>query len=296
MRFNILTIFPEIWPEYLKAGILGRAQEDKLVEMAVINIRDFTTDKHRTVDDSPYGGGAGMVLKIEPIAKAIDSINFQFSKTNFQTIRQLADQIQETETPRRRIIVLSARGEQFTQAKAEEYAKLDELVLICGRYEGIDQRVADYLADEEISIGPYVLNGGEVAAMVVIEAVARLLPGVLGNEESLKEESYSQKIRNPPASGGTPPDGGGKSINPKPSLRQTLRRARQNRNSKSLNSKRVVNPESQKDETASSFTVEYPQYTKPAEYKGWKVPEVLLSGNHEEIRKWREGQKKKSAR
>ena len=166
---------------------------------------------------------------------------------------------------RRRVVVLSARGEQFTQAKAEEWTKLDELVLICGRYEGIDQRVADYLADEEISIGPYVLNGGEVAAMVVIEAVARLLPGVLGNEESLKEESYTDKskIQNPPASGGTSPDGGG--------------------NNKSMTNDKIQ-------------TLEYPQYTKPAEYNGWKVPEVLLSGNHEEIRKWREGQKKKSAR
>jgi tRNA (guanine37-N1)-methyltransferase len=261
MQFNILTIFPELFDSWQSASILHRAHEEELIKIGVHNIRDFTEDKHRTVDDTPYGGGAGMVLKIEPIAKAIDSINVQFPISNFQTKPNAS----MSKTPQRRIAVLSARGKQFTQAKAEEYAQLDELILICGRYEGIDQRVADYLADEEISIGPYVLNGGEVAAMVVIEAVARLLPGVLGNEESLREESYSEEIRNP------------KSLNPK-----------QIQNSKSLNSKLITNSKDQNNKIASDFTVEYPQYTKPAEYNGWKVPEVLLSGNHEEIRKWRD--------
>lgn len=283
MKFNILTIFPELFDSWQKASILHRAHEEELIEIGVHNIRDFTTDKHRTVDDSPYGGGAGMVMKIEPIDKALRALKSQIPNSKSQTIRQLADQIQKTKTPQRRIVVLSARGEQFTQAKAEEWAKLDELVLICGRYEGIDQRVADHLADEEISIGPYVLNGGEVAAMVVIEAVARLLPGVLGNPESLEEESHSGKIRNP------------KSVNPK-----------QIQNTKLLNSQPSLSPtgeatageakqiRNQKSEIRNY--VEYPQYTKPAEYNGWKVPEVLLSGNHEEIRNWREGQKKKSAR
>lgn len=244
MNFQILTIFPELFDSWQNAGILYRAKEKELITIGVHNIRDFTEDKHRTVDDTPYGGGAGMVMKIEPIAKTLDKI--QNLNVKLQNIRT---------------VVLSARGEQFTQTKAEEYAKLDELILICGRYEGIDQRVADNLADEEISIGPYVLNGGEVAAMVVIEAVARLLPGVLGNEDSLKEESYASS---------SPDKGrrGGVSTPFNSPLSQTR-------------------PEATAG-NAGGETIEYPQYTKPAEYNGWKVPEVLLSGNHREIRKWRE--------
>lgn len=217
MRFDVLTIFPEVFPAYWNASILGRARADKLIKTQAWNIRDFAEDKHKTVDDTPYGGGAGMVLKIEPIDKAIGSINDQFLMTNDQ---------------KRRTVVLSARGEQFTQAKAVEYSRLDQLILICGRYEGIDQRVADYLANEEISIGPYVLAGGELAALAVMEATARLIPGVLGNPESLEQESYSLSPR----------------------------------------------------------TIEYPQYTKPDDYKGWKVPEVLLSGDHARIEKWRMSQ------
>lgn len=223
MRFDILTIFQEVFPDYLSASILGRAQAEKLIECKTWNIRDFSLDKHKNVDDTPYGGGAGMVLKIAPIDKTLGAINDQFPIPNNQK--------------KRKIIVLSARGEQFTQAKAAEYATLDQLILICGRYEGIDQRVADYLADEEISIGPYVLAGGEAAAMVVIEAVARLIPGVLGNEASLTEESFSK---------GLP-----------------------------------------REAHASERSGEYPQYTKPEIYNGWKVPEILLSGNHEKIRQWR---------
>jgi tRNA (guanine37-N1)-methyltransferase len=219
MRIDILTIFPEIWSDYLGASILGRAQEEKLVDIRVHNIRDFAADKHKTVDDAPYGGGAGMVMKIEPIDRALHAL------------KKIENGNKENRT-----VVLSARGEQFDQRKAEEYAKLDQLTLICGRYEGIDQRVADYLADEELSIGPYVLNGGEVAAMAVLEATVRLIPGVLGNPNSLREESFIP--------------------NTKYEIRNT--------------------------------NVEHPQYTKPADYKGWKVPEVLLSGNHAGIKKWRE--------
>lgn len=214
MRFDVLTIFPEVFPAYLDASILGRVREAKLIETQIWNIRDFATDKHKTVDDTPYGGGPGMVMKVGPIDRMLRAI----------------EENRKQKTENRRIVVLSARGEQFTQAKAAEYAQLDQLVLICGRYEGIDQRVADHLADEEVSIGPYVLAGGEIAALTVIEATARLLPGVLGNEESLLEESHS------------------------------------------------------------STSAEYPQYTKPDDYNGWKVPEVLLSGNHGEIKKWRDGQ------
>lgn len=222
MRFNILTIFPELFQPFCDTSLIGDAAKQEIITIDTCNIRDYTEDNHHTVDDTPYGGGAGMVMKIEPIDRALSAIQ------------------QEHKTPKanRKTIVLAARGQQFTQAKALEYSKLDELTLICGRYEGIDQRVADYLADEEISVGPYVLNGGEVAAMVVIEAVARLIPGVIGNPGSLVEESHSQ-------------------------------------NWKPQNNDQITG-------------TEYPQYTKPVEYKGWRVPEVLLSGNHEEIRKWRE--------
>lgn len=222
MRFTILTLFPEAIEPYLAASILGRAREAGHLTTKLVNIRDFARDTHKTVDDTPYGGGAGMVMKIEPIDKALRALNDQAPMTK-----------------NRRIVVLSARGEPFTQAKAHEYASLDELVLICGRYEGIDQRVADHLADEELSLGPYVLAGGEIAALAVLEATARLIPGVLGNEESLVEESFTSTTSN---------------------LKLTT-------------------------------SIEYPQYTKPADYKGWQVPDVLLSGNHAEIAKWRKQQR-----
>jgi len=233
MKFTILTLFPEAIAPYLDASIIGRAQAAGAIETRLVNIRDFTSDAHKTVDDTPYGGGAGMVMKIEPIDKALASLGKKKG---------------------RKIVVLSARGQQFTQAKASEYAALDELVLICGRYEGIDQRVADHLADEEISIGPYVLAGGEIAALAVVEATARLIPGVLGNEESLSEESYNPPLTPPLSGRGHSPDKG-------------------------------RSPAEQE-----GGVLEYPQYTKPAEYNGWPVPEILLSGNHEEIRRWRAAQ------
>lgn len=218
MRFDILTLFPESVEPYLASSILGRAKKTGLIETQTWNIRDYATDKHSVTDDTPYGGGAGMVMKIEPIDLALQAVTAS------------------KEINKKKIIVLSARGEQFTQEKAQALAQFDQLVFICGRYEGIDQRVADNLADEEISIGPYVLAGGELPALIVLEAVARLIPGVLGNPESLKEESFSS-----PTSYNLP---------------------------------------------ATSY-VEYPQYTKPEDYKGWKVPEVLLSGNHANIEAWR---------
>lgn len=210
MQFSILTLFPEVVTPYFEAGIVGRARGQKIITTNIINIRDYTSDNHRTVDDSPYGGGPGMIMKIEPIDKALEDLN--------------------TTIPRQEqhVIVLSARGKQFTQTKALELAQGGKnITFICGRYEGIDQRVADNLADEELSIGPYVLSGGELAAMVITDAITRLLPGSLGNPASLLEESTEENS-------------------------------------------------------------EYPQYTKPEEYKGWMVPKVLLSGNHGEIKKWRE--------
>lgn len=232
MLFNVLTIFPGVFGPYLEVSVLGRGKEQGLLNVAIYNIRDYATDKHKTVDDTPYGGGPGMVLRIAPIDKALGTIKSQITNPNDLMAKQ-----------RRKTIVLSAKGEQFTQRKAEEYAKLDALTLICGRYEGIDQRVMDCLADEELSIGPYVLAGGELGALVVIEAVARLLPGVLGNAKSLEDETFASKI----------------------------------------------------DENLSGYSPyrEYPQYARPEEYRGWQVPEVLLSGDHDKIRKWREEQNKK---
>jgi len=217
-RFDVLTIFPDIVNSYLSASILGRAQAKKFIEVHSWDIRQFTTDKHRTVDDTPYGGGAGMVMKIEPIDLVL------------QEIGKSVDRSQQ------HIIVLSARGKKFTQAKARQLAAApDNITLICGRYEGIDQRVVDHLADEELSVGDYVLAGGELPALIVIEAIARLQPNVLGNPESLSEESH-----------------------------------------------------------AKEGTIEYPQYTKPDNYKGWQVPDILLSGNHKAINEWRQEQSRRS--
>lgn len=228
IRFNVLTLFPDLITTYCSETILGRAQQEKLIEVATWNIRDFSTDKHKTVDDTPYGGGAGMVMKVEPIDRTLHHLGHKAG------------------TAGKRIIVLSAGGRQFTQTVAQEYSQLDELTLICGRYEGIDQRVADHLAEEELSIGPYVLAGGELAALIVLEAVARLIPGILGNPESLLEESFASSPPTPSLPAG------------QAGLRRTL-----------------------------ASQVEYPQYTKPADYKGWKVPDVLLSGDHQAIKKWR---------
>lgn len=211
MRIDILTLFPEVFEPYISTSIVGRSQREKYTTIKLWNIRDYSMDERGTVDDTPYGGGAGMVMKVEPIHKALQAIQ------------------QDLDTPlASRTIVLSARGKQFTQEKAQEYSTIEHLVLICGRYEGIDQRVADHLADEEIAIGPYVLAGGELGALVIAEAAIRLLPGVLGNPLSLQEESH-----------------------------------------------------------ATPGKVEAPQYTKPENYNGWKVPDVLLSGNHGEIESWR---------
>ncbi|HAZ28805.1 MAG TPA: tRNA (guanosine(37)-N1)-methyltransferase TrmD [Candidatus Magasanikbacteria bacterium] len=190
MRFSVLTLFPHIIDSYCQESILLRGQKAGVIQIRSINIRDFTHDKHKTVDDTPYGGGPGMVMKPEPVYEALRSIDgIPFHKADglskvkkifFGNIKQ-----------KKRTILLSPRGRQFDQQVAREWSKLNELVLICGRYEGMDQRVADHMVDEEISIGPYVLAGGELGALVIIEAVSRLIPGVLGNEESLKEETFS---------------------------------------------------------------------------------------------------------
>jgi tRNA (guanine37-N1)-methyltransferase len=206
MRIYLLSIYPKVFESIFDDGILKKAKRLQLAEFEFVNIRDFTTDKHKTVDDCVYGGGPGMLLKPEPIYKAIDSIKSK-DKNVFT-------------------VILTPEGNLFTQEKAKEYSKKESIAFICGRYEGFDERVK-LLADEKVSIGKFIISRGELAASVIVDSIARLLPGVLGNQESLKEESFEGDF------------------------------------------------------------VEYPQYTRPAEFRGLKVPSVLISGNHAMIEKWR---------
>ncbi len=214
MHIDIFTLFPEMFQGPFNFSILKRAIDHGLVSMNIHNVRDYTHDKHHTVDDYAYGGGAGMVLKPEPIFEAVESI-----KSNIKP--------EIGELP---VILLTPQGRLFSQQIARELSAYSHLILICGRYEGVDERVREHLVTDEISIGDYVLSGGELAAMVVVDTVVRLLPGVLGSEASLMEDSHVDGL------------------------------------------------------------LEYPQYTRPVEYRGWSVPEVLLSGNHAQIAKWRREQ------
>lgn len=211
MQINILTLFPEMFVGPLSESILKRAVAAEKVKFNIINIRDFSSDKHHTTDQPPYGGGPGMVMMVEPIDKALASLGVKRSQ------------------PDKRIILMSAKGSVYTQASARALSKLKELTLICGHYEGVDERVAQNLIDEEIRVGDYVMTGGELPAMVISDSVVRLLPGVLGDETSTTDESHREP-----------------------------------------------------------GYLEYPQYTRPAEYQGWKVPEVLLNGNHAQILAWRQ--------
>jgi len=211
--FHVLTIFPEFFEGPFAHGVVGRAREAGIVEMRIHNLRDWTIDRHKTVDDRPFGGGEGMVLKPEPLFQAVESI-------------------WPERLPGRQAILLSAQGRMFDQAAANRLSRESEILLICGRYEGVDERVAEHLVDDELSIGNYVLSGGELAAAVVIDAVARLLPGVLGNDSSAAFESFQET-------------GHGEGM------------------------------------------LDCPHWTRPADFRGWKTPEVLLNGNHEEIRRFR---------
>jgi tRNA (guanine37-N1)-methyltransferase len=238
MRADILTIFPGFFRGPLDHGITRRAVEMGLVKIEVHDLRQFTHDKHRTVDDRPFGGGEGMVLKPEPIFECLEPL-------------ELATRDQRLDgTVKQSVILLSAQGERFTQKVAAELAQLDRIVLICGRYEGVDERVAETLADRELSIGDYILSGGELGAAVIIEAVTRLLPGAVGNEASTRQESFTSH-----ADGAT-------------------------RNTES--------EKSAPDSTCGSGgLLDYPHYTRPAEFRGMAVPEVLINGNHREIQRWR---------
>jgi tRNA (guanine37-N1)-methyltransferase len=174
VKIDIVTIFPNIFGSYFSESIIKRAQDTKAIEVAVHNLRDWTTDVHKTVDDTPYGGGAGMVMKVEPIYKCVEKIK------------------KENQGTKSRTILFSAKGKRYTQRDAERLMEYENLILICGRYEGVDERVAQYVADEEISLGDFVLTGGELPAMIVVDSITRLLPGVLGNAESVKDESHSR--------------------------------------------------------------------------------------------------------
>jgi tRNA (guanine37-N1)-methyltransferase len=250
MRFDIITIFPAFFAGPLDYGIVRRARESGLVEVRLHDLRDFTHDRHRTVDDRPFGGGQGMVLKPEPLFEAVESI-----------LGAGASPATESSPPGAAtgIILLSASGKLFRQSVAQRLAALDRVVLLCGRYEGVDERVAEHLATDEISIGDFVLSGGELAAALVLDAVTRLLPGALGNQASAIEESFTA-----------------------PGQAATVDRI-------------ALRPESEPATALESLVVspaeplllDYPHYTRPPEYRGWPVPEVLLSGNHEEIRRWR---------
>ena len=213
MIFHVLTIFPEFFEGPFAHGVVKRARDAGLVEIRIHNLRDWTSDRHKTVDDRPFGGGEGMVLKPEPVFQAVESI-------------------WPERRPDQKVVLLSAQGRLFDQGVANRLSRESEVLLICGRYEGVDERVAAHLADDEISIGNYVLTGGELAAAVVIDAVARLLPGVLGNDSSAAFESFQET-------------GHGEGL------------------------------------------LDCPHWTRPADFRGWKAPDVLLSGNHEEIRRFR---------
>lgn len=211
MKFDILTIFPRFFDGLVQWGMIRQAIRKGLLEVRIHDLRDYTDDRHRTVDDRPYGGGEGMVLKPEPIFRAVEACR-------------------QADPDPGKVVLLSPQGRRFDQTKAKELSLVTRLILICGRYEGVDQRVADYLADEEISIGDFVLSGGELAAAIIVDAVSRLIPGVLGEGESALRESFMDGL------------------------------------------------------------LDYPHYTRPAQFRNWTVPEVLLSGDHDQIRLWREQQ------
>jgi tRNA (guanine37-N1)-methyltransferase len=218
--FDVITIFPEFFKGPFDYGIIRRGREKGLIEIRIHDLRDFTSDRHRTVDDRPFGGGEGMVFKPEPIFKAVESVRQGKQAPVVEAVEAIE------------VVVLSAAGRRFNQAEALRLSKADQVILICGRYEGVDERVVEHLATAEISIGDFIVSGGEIAAVVVADAVTRYVPGVVGKEESVLRDSFS-------------------------------------------------------DPSAETQLVEHPHYTRPADFRGWKVPEVLISGDHDAVREWR---------
>jgi len=233
MRFDLITIFPEFFNGPLDHGIVRRAKETGIIQIHVQDLREFTKDRHKTVDDRPFGGGEGMVLKPEPLFEAVENLlGYSVGTAENKTEPK----------PGTALLLMSAAGHLFTQETARRYATLERMIVICGRYEGVDERVAAYLATEEVCVGNYVLSGGELPAAIVLDAVTRLLPGAVGNEASTQNESFS----------------GGENLGsyyPGP-----------------------------------PGLLDYPHYTRPADYRGWKVPEVLISGNHAVVERWRRQQ------
>jgi len=246
VRFDLITIFPEFFAGPLDYGIVRRAREAGLVQIHVQDLREFTKDRHKTVDDRPFGGGEGMVLKPEPLFDAAEKL----------LGHGVGDATQrEVREPGTAIVLMSAAGKLFTQETARRYAKLERMILICGRYEGVDERVAEHLASEEISVGDYVLSGGELPAAIIVDAVTRLLPGALGNEASTENESF-RELELPDVNSSMP---------------DTLTRR-------------------------GKLLLDYPHYTRPSDFRGWKVPEVLIGGNHAEVAKWRHVQAEEKTR
>jgi tRNA (guanine37-N1)-methyltransferase len=256
MRFDLITIFPEFFAGPLDHGILRRARETNLVEVQIQDLRVFTKDRHRSVDDRPFGGGEGMVLKPEPLFEAAETLLGRSSGSAEQPA---------VHDPKTAIILMSAAGTLFRQETARRFAQLDRIVLLCGRYEGVDERVAEHLATEEISVGDYVLSGGELPAMLVIDAVTRLIPGALGNEASSQNESFSEN----PTSPGFSPVGARHAV-PLPT-HTDFSAARGAGYSELMN----------------HLLLDFPHYTRPADFRGWKVPDVLIGGNHAEVANWR---------
>src|SRR5579863_9018181 len=253
MRFDIITIFPEFFSGPLDYGIVRRASEAHLIETHIHDLRNFTHDRHRTVDDRPFGGGEGMVMKCEPIFDAVESL-VGLRKDGAPAPVGSA------------IVLLSAAGKLFRQETARRFAALERIVLICGRYEGVDERVAEHLATDEISVGDFVLSGGELPAAMILDAVTRLIPGALGNEDSALNESFSafesgNRLAEPRCSGTAALPAGNDAAG-------------------SIHDSRVT----------SHGILDYPHYTRPQSFRGWDVPEILIGGNHEEIRRWRRAQ------
>ena len=261
MRFDIVTIFPGFFESVFAQGIVRRAQTEGLIEIRLHDLRDFTHDRHRTVDDRPFGGGEGMVLKPEPLAEALESLGIGV-KEGSKGAREQGSEKAGTEGPGTRdvgtrVILLSAQGRVFTQAVARELAGLERVVLVCGRYEGVDERVNELYCDMELSIGDYVLSGGEPAAAVVVDATMRLIPGVLGNEASGVYESF-----------GAPDDEIAAEID--------------------------VDVEGvPRSQHGAGGLLDYPHYTRPAEFGGLETPKVLMNGDHAQIRRWRREQQLK---
>jgi tRNA (guanine37-N1)-methyltransferase len=266
MRFDLVTIFPEFFAGPLEHGIVRRAREAGIVKIHVQDLRAFTKDRHKTVDDRSFGGGEGMVLKPEPLFEAVESL---LGRGVGEASRPTAAD------PKTAIVLTSAAGKLFKQETARRYAQLERIIFLCGRYEGVDERVAEHLATEEISIGDFVLSGGELAAALIVDAVTRLLPGALGNEASSQNESFGTNL---------PPGAKSSRTGAQDSLGYSRDKAAalqtENAGSGSLAGRG--------SRATGHVLLDFPHYTRPADFRGWKVPDVLIGGNHTEVAKWRQ--------